>query len=365
MVQMEHRSEDHGSSMDNRPKVLIVDDDRAIRETYPELLAKLPSRPEVRVAKSGSRALAMLADDDYRLLICDLGMPRMDGLQILTVVRQKYPQLRTVAITGLEDEQLRSRTYALGVDLFWQKPTGSEELQSFAVCLEALLGQENDSGFRGVQSKSLVDLLQMECMAQNSVVLRICNGPLTARIWILDGEIIDAEIEDLRGEPAFQKVLSWHAGSFETLPAEPSRPRTIFKSCSSLLLESASVLDEARSQKSDPEAAQSSPLSRVAGIDGLEFVIARPGGNRSCQTSRGAENADKIGDWAGNSIRAFKELGEQLRAGPLEQIDAKALQRQVTIATHGDAEFCIGWRRNLEADQVRESTKKVFALWES
>src|SRR5712671_1876714 len=109
----------------------------------------------------------------------------------------------------------------------------------FLECLESLLGRETETGFRGVQSKSLVDIIQLECISQSSSVLRITNGPLTGKIWIQDGEIIDSEADDLRGEPAFARILSWKAGSFESMAPEPERPRTIQKSYNGLLLETA------------------------------------------------------------------------------------------------------------------------------
>src|SRR3974390_3085401 len=224
-------------------KVLLVDDDPDLLDMYRDLLADMPSRPEVFTANSGTRAMAMLEAEPFRLLICDLRMPKVDGLQVLSIVRRKYPQLRTVALTAVVDEQFRSRVYALGVDLFWHKPGTQQETQMFLACLESLLGQENESGFRGLQSKSLVDIIQLECISQSSSVLRITNGPLSGKIWIQDGETIDAEAGDLEGEAAFHKILSWRAGMFETLPAEPSRTRRIFKSYNALLLETAQAID--------------------------------------------------------------------------------------------------------------------------
>src|SRR2546430_17143670 len=180
--------------------------------------AQLPSHPEISTTTSGRKAMAMLESDDFRLLICDLKMPKMDGLQVLSIVRRKYPQMRTVALTSVVDEQFRSRAYALGVDLFWYKPATEQEIKMFLECLESLLGRESDSGFRGVQSKSLVDIIQLECISQSSSTLRITNGGHTGKIWIQDGEVIDAEAGEITGEPAFHKILSWRAGGFESLP---------------------------------------------------------------------------------------------------------------------------------------------------
>src|SRR5258706_7120739 len=260
--------------MDTRHKILLLDDDPALIDLYREILCQLPSRPEIQSASSGSRALAMLEAEPFRLLICDLKMPKMDGLQVLSIVRRKYPQLRTVALTSVLDEQFRSRAYALGVDQFWHKPNTEQEIKMFLECLESLLGRETESGFRGVQSKSLMDIIQLECISQSSSLLRITNGANTGKIWIHEGEIVDAETNELRDEPAFHKILSWKNGSFETLAPEPGRARTIFKSYNGLLLESAQALDESRGgvTSAGDSLTPASPLAQLSQVEGIEFV---------------------------------------------------------------------------------------------
>ena len=107
--------------MDKRPKILILDDDADWLTLCRELLGDLPSTPEILTANNAKRALALIETEPVRLLICDLKMPRIDGLQMLAIVRRRFPELRTVVLSGLEDEEYRSRAYALGVDLFWLK----------------------------------------------------------------------------------------------------------------------------------------------------------------------------------------------------------------------------------------------------
>src|SRR5882762_473759 len=175
-----------------RPKILLVDDDEDLLDLYKEILSQLPSRPEIFTSSAGARAIAMMESEPFTILVTDLNMPKMDGLQVLSIVRRKYPELRTVVLTSVMDEQFRSRVYSLGVDLFWQKPGSGEEIKQFLDCIESLLGRETQSGFRGVQSKSLVDIIQLECISNNSIVLKITNGALTGKIWINNGEVIDA-----------------------------------------------------------------------------------------------------------------------------------------------------------------------------
>src|SRR5258706_4098711 len=299
--------------MENSHKILLLDDDPDLLAMYREILAQLPSQPSIFTATSGARAMAMLESEQFRLLISDLKMPKMDGLQVLSIVRRKYPQLRTVVLTSVQDEQFRSRFYALGVDLFWHKPGTDQEIRMFLECLESLLGREAEAGFRGVQSKSLVDIIQLECISQSSSVLRITNGSLSGKIWIQDGEVIDAETNDLRGEPAFHKILSWRAGNFETLAPEPSRPRTIFKSYNALLLETAQALDESRGNV-DPEGAPagpSSPLAQVSQIEGVEFVLTMKPAEQGGNEARGLESPERMAAWSKQSMERFRGLGER------------------------------------------------------
>ena len=108
--------------MEKRYKILLLDDDTDWLSLCRELLDNtLPSKPEILTANTARRALTLLETEQIRLLICDLKMPRIDGLQMLAIVRRRFPELRTVVLSALEDEEFRSRAYALGVDLFWLK----------------------------------------------------------------------------------------------------------------------------------------------------------------------------------------------------------------------------------------------------
>src|SRR5664280_952952 len=230
--------------METRHKILVLDDDADWLNLCNEMFAQLPSKPEIRTVASGARALALLETEPFRLLICDLKMPRIDGLQVLAIVRRRFPELRTVVLSALEDEDFRSRAYALGVDMFWLKTEMQGNLQMYLDCLESLLGRDQDGGFRGIQSKSLMDIIQMECLTRSSSVLRITRGSLVAKLWIQGGELTDAEAEGARGEAAFRRILTWKSGTFENLPPEPNRERTISKPVNALLLESAQAIDE-------------------------------------------------------------------------------------------------------------------------
>lgn len=353
-------------------KVLLLDDDQDLLEIYKDLLSRLPSKPDIHTASSGARAIALLESEPFTLLLSDLNMPKMDGLQVLTIVRRKFPQLRTAVMTSVVDEQFRARAYDMGVDLYLEKPNTSQEIQFFLDCVESLIDKEAQGGFRGVQSKSLIDIIQLECLSQSSSVLKFSNGGLVGKVWIINGEIIDSEFQDQTGESAFQRILAWKTGNFETFPAEPGRTRTIFNSYQGLLLEASQIIDEAQSNKETPTEpppgetpAKVSPLAEVGRIKGVEFVVAVPENEKSALVSYGIENAEKIATWARTTCGGLQELGDKLKAGEISQVECLGFQAHIFILQRNRKQLCVGFNRSMSNDIVRESLQQVISKWVS
>jgi CheY-like chemotaxis protein len=361
--------------MAEQPKILLLDDDQDLLELYREMLGRLPSKPVIHTATSGARAIALLEAETFSLLISDLNMPRMDGLQVLTIVRRKFPHLRTAVMTSVVDPQFRARAYSMGIDLFLEKPNTSQEVGFFMDCIESLIGKEVDAGFRGVQSKSLVDIIQLECLSQSSSTLKITNGPQNGKIWFLNGDVIDAEAQELRAEEAFRKILSWRTGAFEILPAEPERERTIFSSYQGLLLETAQALDEAQAEAApvadapseaagEPPPRTESPLASLARFNGVEFVLTVEVDGQHLD-SWGVENPEHIAGWVRATTQRWRGLGEQLGAGQLNQMEGTGAQFALGIASHEAKELCVGFSRSLSQDLVRETMAKIVTAWAS
>ncbi len=358
--------------MSSRPKILLLDDEPDLLEVYRNVLRQLPSQPDVHTATSGARAIALLESEPFTMLISDLRMPKMDGLQVISIVRRKFPLLRLVVMTGVVDEQYRSRAYAMGIDLFWEKPKTPEEVGLFRDCVESLLGRMEEGGFRGVQSKSLLDLIQLECLSHSSSILKFSYAGLQGNIWILNGNIIDAATLTLGGEPALKEILSWKNGSFEILPLEGEHPRTIHTPYQGLLLDYAQAFDENQSSNAQRQTAECdtsfltrSPLAALSKVDGVEFVMTVPAEADAQVDSWGLENATPVAQWARQTQSRLRALGEKLQAGDLKQVEGIGFQRHIGIASRGDTELCVGFRRNLSHEQLYETLKNISSKWAS
>src|SRR5438067_2015512 len=88
-----------------KPRALVVDDDVAVRYTLRGILEH--ANLEVDEAADGVEALERLAAGVYDLIITDLNMPRMDGLELLRRVRQRedLPALKVILITAKGSER--------------------------------------------------------------------------------------------------------------------------------------------------------------------------------------------------------------------------------------------------------------------
>lgn len=79
--------------------ILIVDDDPVIRTVTVEMLKRLNCR--ARAVDSGEAALAAIRDQNWNVILIDLAMPDMSGVQLYSAVRAACPSLPVVIMTGL------------------------------------------------------------------------------------------------------------------------------------------------------------------------------------------------------------------------------------------------------------------------
>lgn len=346
-------------------KILILDDEQDLLEIYQEILARLPSQPEIRTASTGQDAIAMLENEPFALLLVDLNMPQMDGFQVLAIVRRRFPSLRTVVMTSSSEADLRARAYRIGVDLYMEKPKTGREIIFFVDCIESLLERESQGGFRGVQSKTLLDIIQMECITQNSCVLKITSAAGEGRIWIAKGEIVDATVEDKIGKPALLEMIGWKAGNFEILPAGLPRPRTIFGQYESLLMETAQKLDEFTSLDSAKPETPESLLSAFSRFTGVQFAMAVELGGGQKYEHWGCDDPAPLAVWIQQTAQGFKDLSSVLKAGELLDVQASGSQRNLAILSADEEVLGLGLTRALAPQQIRETLTQIESRWAS
>jgi CheY-like chemotaxis protein len=108
--------------------ILIVDDDEMVRMALVELLK--PEGYFLDEASSGKEALEKINRDKYDLMMFDIIMPEMDGIELCRRVRTKeeYKDIPIVFLTAKSREQDKAKGLEAGANLFLSKPISPEKL---------------------------------------------------------------------------------------------------------------------------------------------------------------------------------------------------------------------------------------------
>lgn len=110
--------------------ILVVDDEKNIRLTLVEALSSLQT--EIDTAINGEEALAKLKEKDFSLILLDLKMPGMDGMEVLRRLRKIRPDIKVIIITAYGTIDSAVEAMKLGAVDFIQKPFVPKEIRALA-----------------------------------------------------------------------------------------------------------------------------------------------------------------------------------------------------------------------------------------
>jgi DNA-binding NtrC family response regulator len=100
-------------------RVLVVDDDDTIRDTLYELLSE---QYVCQTAETAEKAVARLEADAYDVVLTDISMPGLSGLELLGHIRQKYSNTPVIIVSGIGDQEHAQGLIKLGAFDFLLKP---------------------------------------------------------------------------------------------------------------------------------------------------------------------------------------------------------------------------------------------------
>lgn len=120
--------------MASAAKLLIVDDEDSLRTLMKhELGARGFSVDE---AESGEMAIEKLSGSVFDLVILDIRMPRMDGLEVLRTIKEKDLAKRVIMLTGVDELKIARDSLALGANDFMTKPF---DFKSLVACIDRVM----------------------------------------------------------------------------------------------------------------------------------------------------------------------------------------------------------------------------------
>lgn len=311
-----------------RKKFLFVDDDPNFLDVVQNLFSQMAKGSwEISTAQNHSQALEVLRQGHIDVVLLDLDMPVMDGLQFLKLLGRTHPGQQTAILSGMADEGARKACEQSGAALCLKKPVDSAGFATVFSAIDALAEAAPQEGFRGVMRRmGIQEVLQMECLARKSSILEIFTGRVRGRIFIFEGAIVHAESGKLQGEVALYGLLGLRGGEFNFLEYIEPAHRTIEGQWEGLLMEAARLSDEGQTfiDTETPEAAPDVETQNVQPLD--VFARKTPG------PSHAEVQIEEILLCSGSGEVLYewgcKKLDERLQL--VEQVEQQA--RQVSAA---------------------------------
>lgn len=185
------RAEERAKGMgeDQRPaRVLIVDDEKVIRDSFSRVLLK--EGYTVQAVESGRLALERVTEESFDIVLLDLKMPGLDGMETLRELREKDPDVVSIMITGYPTIESAVKAVKLGAYDYLTKPCSPEELRIVVAraAERRKLTFENEQLRRRLEARGISELIIGKSKAMQRIMEIISKVAPTDSTVLLTGE---------------------------------------------------------------------------------------------------------------------------------------------------------------------------------
>lgn len=240
-------------------KILIVDDNPNVLRLLNISLTKAEADYEIIEAENGEQAYELANKEKPDLIISDIMMPQMDGIELCWMIRENsdIPLVPFIFLTSFDDPETEIRGFRAGADEYLNKPIDRKELLHR---VEELLDRkknlekignryESHKGFSGdLKDLSIVELVQMLNLNKKSGILHI-ESDSNGKIYLKDGELHAVESGSLKGEEAMYALVAKTSGTFRFELTEIDKDRNIKNSTMNVIMEACRIMDENRQER--------------------------------------------------------------------------------------------------------------------
>lgn len=193
------------------PKVLLVEDDPAQLEIFATELSDHAPELTVLTALSAEHALRIINSEEVNVLVTDLRMPGMDGIELLAQVSRIDPDIASLALSGALTKEMTSDLTKIGVDHVLAKPLPP-----------GMLAEEVRRAVKGatlgfVRGFSLPTLLQLIQLERKTCTLDVRSNGRAGFLYFREGELFDAEVDGKVGREAAETVVCWPSPAWRSI----------------------------------------------------------------------------------------------------------------------------------------------------
>lgn len=222
-----------------RDKILIVDDDVKLLGSLKTGLQKF-GQFDIQTAVHGVQALAILKTTKAVILVTDLQMPRMDGVELLATVTREYSNMLCIVTTSLKDHALRKKFQGDSLFSYINKPFNHIRLHGEII---KMLDCRDEINFRpGIYITAMLPLINM---MQKSCVLEASAGLDKKGMFTFEnGVISDVRTERQSGVGALQEMLSWGPARYFIKPLPEDNPHYGDNALTAMMMQGTEVIPQ-------------------------------------------------------------------------------------------------------------------------
>ncbi len=177
--------------MDAAPKIMVVDDEAGICRNVEKILKKC--NYSVTHAASGREALAIMAKESFSLLISDIVMPEMNGLELLKLVKKEWPVTRAVMMTAYASTDTAVKAIRMGALDYIPKPFTPDELR--ATVEKALSGKLVEAKISEAEREA-IDVIDVDVPFDADEVAEVTGKAYTDSLGPSDMPVVEVRMPD-------------------------------------------------------------------------------------------------------------------------------------------------------------------------
>ena len=271
-------------------KVLFVDDDQILRAAIEQRLERYSEQFQLITAVDGFDAVIKLKHFPVSLVITDLVMPRMDGVSLIDHLRQTYPDLPIIIVSGIGNKQVAGVAHNNDTYGYLSKPFQADDLVRL---IEEVLYKEAEGGImKEVSPPVFIQLMEMDA---RTCTIRMLDN-LSERGGVLHfkhGVLHDARVGEVSGLDAAHQIFSWdRATIFINNECSISENR-INSNLGSIIMKAVGMKDETEVRPEDYDEKES--IASLSDGDDLRGRL-----------SKSPDSSDRHGQRIGFSIDTLK-----------------------------------------------------------
>jgi len=228
--------------------VLLVDDEEALVWSLASRLAKVRPQYQFVTANDGTSALAMMQETPADLLVADIRMPGMSGIDLVLAARRARASLPVIVMTAFTSADVQRLT-AGPFTGFLEKPFEFDRLLELVD--KALAPPQ--VGFSGAISvQTLPDIVQLYVLSSATGMLAIRHSGGEGQVYFDRGVIRHAVTNHAVGDEAFFEVMAWAGGEFSMRAGATTTESSVVTNWQELLMESCRRMDETKREEERP-----------------------------------------------------------------------------------------------------------------